>query len=147
MTRAATASRSAVVTPGTAASRHAFSASATTRPASRIFRICSGVLISTMALRGIGLGAQGVRGALRHLGDGAQRGDGDDQALLGEVADDGLGLAVVDLEADAHGLLGVVAPLVELAAALVADAVALRGVVDHVVDVAAVLAAQPAPGD
>ena len=50
MTLRATSSRSLVVAPGTAASRVAAWIAATTSPASRIFAICSGVLISTMRL-------------------------------------------------------------------------------------------------
>lgn len=79
--------------------------------------------------------------ALRDLVDLAERGDRDDQALGPVEVDDRLGLAVVDLEALADRVLGVVTALVQLAAADVADTLGLRRVVGDVEDVGGVGAA------
>src|SRR5690606_522217 len=75
------------------------------------------------------------------LGDRSQGRDRHHEALGLVVVDDRLGLRVVDLQARAHGLLGVVVALVQLAAAAVADALLRRRAVAHVEDVAGVFAA------
>src|SRR3954469_21307377 len=64
----------------------------------------------------------GAAGDVLHL---AERRDRDHQALGLVVVDDRLGLGVVDLQALADRLLGVVVPLVQLAGADVTDAVLL----------------------
>src|SRR5689334_6762456 len=115
MTFSAIASRSAVETPGATTSRMACSAAATTRPAPRIFSICSGVFswMSSWGRRtSAPVGPQGVDGAHRDVLDRSGRVDPHQLALsavevdqrsglvgvLDQPVGDRLGLVVVPLE-------------------------------------------------
>src|SRR5690554_2094886 len=103
MTSRATASSSAVVTPGTAAARTASRASATTSPARRMSRTCSGDLYSMRSRPSIvgslrredGDGVQDARGDLVDVPDPV---DAHEQPALGVRVGQGLGLLGVDVE-------------------------------------------------
>src|SRR5690625_2724913 len=113
MTSRATASRSPVVPPGRAASRTASRGSATTRPASRIVRIWSGVLYS-MRSRPSMLGdlrrdgGHGVEDARRDLLDRPGPVDAGQQPALGVGLGERRRLLVVDVQATSDHLVGVV---------------------------------------
>src|ERR1041384_5514779 len=97
----AIASSSAVETPGLAASRSLARVSATTRPAARISRICSGDLSSISRCRTGGsppVGAKRVYGAHGHVLDRAGGVDADQLALRPVVVDQRRCVARIDLE-------------------------------------------------
>src|SRR4051794_16784430 len=146
MTSRPTRSRSAVVTPGLAASRMHVCISATTRPARRI-------LASSSAVRRIRSAPSTA--AFAAVVDGADEAGGDvvgaahavhlHQLVLLEVpGDEGGRLLVVQLEAPLNGVFGVVLPLHDLASAQVAGPVVLRRLLGGVVGAAGV--AHPATG-
>src|SRR6188768_3669225 len=113
MWSSAIASSSPVVTPGRTASRSTSRVSPVRRPATRIFSIWSGVLISiprsrkpnVLALRDV---VEGVEDPLRDLVDVAHAVDLDHQAAVAVDPDQRGGLVVVHLVAAAYDVLGVV---------------------------------------
>src|SRR4029450_5393074 len=136
----AIASRSAVETPGATASRIASSAAATTRPAPRIFSICSGVF-SWMSSWGRRMSApvrpQGVYGAHGDVLDRAGRVDTHQLALRAEEVDQGRGLLGVLDQAVGDRLGLVVVTLEQLRPAAVADVLLAGRVELDVPDLAA----------
>src|SRR5690554_1572190 len=166
MTFSATASRSAVLTPGATASRVAASASATTRPAARILRICATVLYWMSGSRRLRLTtpapASSAASAMSPPGGSASvraesvdRPDGDALhgpggvdanrlALRAVVVDQGRGVAGVDPQPFGHGLGPVVLALEQLPAAAVADPFPRRRIEVDVPDLAAAAAGAPA---
>src|SRR5581483_10550262 len=148
MTASATASRSAVLTPGATASRSLASAVATTRPASRMRTSWSGVLywMSRLGVRTLStVRAQRVDRPYRHILDGTGRVDAHELALGAVVVDQGRGLVGVLAQAlgDHFGL--VVVALVQLPVAPVADVRPARRLELDVPDLPAA-PALPAPG-
>src|SRR5439155_4664983 len=120
---------------------------ATTRPASRITAICSGVLVSmlippTSPPRFLATPHTGPLPAYARTERGhgpagdlfhrAGRVDADQDVLVGVEGEKGEGLLGVDLDPVPDRLLGVVVPLEELAAAVIADAGAGGRVVQDV---------------
>src|SRR5256885_10811055 len=124
MTASATASRSAVLTPGATASRSLASALATTRPASRIRTNWSGVLywMSRLGVRTLStVRAERVDRPDRDVLHGTGGVDADQLALRPVVVDQRSGLLRVLPQALGDDLGLVVVALVQLAAAPVAD--------------------------
>src|SRR5581483_5526204 len=129
MTASATASRSAVLTPGATASRSLASAVATTRPASRILTSWSGVLywMSRLGVRTLStVRAQRVDRPYRHILDRSGGVDADQLALGAVVVDQRRGLLGVLPQALGDHLGLVVVALVQVAAAPVAQVGAAR---------------------
>src|SRR5437764_4115270 len=149
MISSASASRSAVLTPGATASASRARAAATTRPASPILANCSGVLYS-MSSSGVRMSstvrAQRVDRADRDVLDRAGGVDADQLALGAVVVDQRRGLVVVLAQplGDHFGL--VVVALVQVAAAAVADVPVGRRLELEVPDLAAT-PALAAPGE
>src|SRR6476619_1934836 len=152
MWSAAMASSCWVVTPGATAARISSRASPTTRPASRISAICSGVLISTPRSRnttsdvdaGVGTdGGQRADGTLGDLVDRSLRGDRAQQASLLVETHERRRLLGVDLEPTADRVGLVVVALEELAGVDVADTFLGRRVELDVPHVAALTARTP----
>src|SRR4051794_5875119 len=125
-------SRSAVVTPGLAASRMQACISATTRPALRILASSSAVRRTPLPppLAPMVDGADEAGG---HLIGAPHAVDQHELVLLEVPGDEGRGLLLVELEPAGDGLLGVILPLHDLAAADVAGPVVLRGLLGGVV--------------
>src|SRR5258708_3585190 len=141
ISRSASSSRSAVLIPGRTASRSIPSVRATTRPARRMARICSGVLIWIPDPDFIGVpispaGERPQRGErpLGDLLDRAGRIDADENSFVGVEGDQRRGLFLVDLETVPDRLLPVIVALEQLAAAGVADPLPGRRVEEDVPD-------------
>src|SRR5918993_2842256 len=130
MVLSASSSRSAVLTPGTAAARSASRVRPTTSPAARISATSASLLIwiirsrflniSVLRPRSVAVAAQRVDGPLGDVLDRAGRVDAAEQAPVAVVADQRRGLVGVDLEPVPDGVLAVVVALEELACAAVA---------------------------
>src|SRR2546430_2581783 len=123
-TDSASASRSAVLTPGATASRSRPSADATTRPASRILVNCSGVLysMSRLGVRTLTtVRAQRVDATNCDVLDRPGRVDAHQLALRAVVVDQRRGLVRVLAQPLGDDIGLVVVALVQLAAAAVAD--------------------------
>src|SRR5688572_17131173 len=125
MLASASVSSSSVLTPGRTAARSSSRVSPTSRPATRIRSICSGVLISiprsrnaTVLRRPSALGddVESVEDAGGHLVDLADPVDLDQDAALAVDPDERLGLLGVDLLAPADDLFGVIGTAVGLRA-------------------------------
>src|SRR4051794_21970339 len=115
MLSSASASSSPVVTPALVASRSSCKVSPTSRPATRIRSICSGVLISSdrssrpiSGRSGLGYDVEGVEDPLGDLFDDAHAVDLVDDATPAVDLDQRLGLLGVDLLTAPDDLLSVI---------------------------------------
>src|SRR5215207_2549606 len=115
-------SSSRVLTPGRTAARSSSRVSPTSRPATRIRSICSGVLISIPRSRNDMGGSalrdhvEGVEDAARHVRDLTHPVDLDEDAALAVDLDERLGLLGVELLPAPDHVLGVVRATVGLRA-------------------------------
>src|SRR5438045_6507451 len=147
MVSSASASRSAVLTPGATASASLASLAATTRPASRILVSCSGVLysMSRLVVRTLStVRAQRVDRPYRHILDRSGCVDPHQLALCAVVVDQRRGLLRVLAQPLGDDLGLVVVALVQLTAAAVAGLRLARRLELDVPDLAAAPALPPA---
>src|SRR5262245_59418400 len=120
MWSSASASSSPVVTPAFAAPRRSSRVSPTSRPATRIRSICSGVLISSERSSkpigdpsALGYDVEGAEDPLGDFLDGSHAVDLVHDAALLVDADQGFGLLAVHLLATTDDVLGVVRPTLD----------------------------------
>src|SRR3954468_10197594 len=151
MNFSAASSRSLVVTPSRTLPSTSCSARTRIDPAAAILSISSGDFLMIIAIRGSQLVLEAKRRdrcpeVVVDLGGRALAVESlEDPAVL-VVVDEGRRLLVVDREAVAHDILGVVLALNQARTVLVARLVVLGRIGEDVVDVA-VLLAHAAPGD